>query len=279
MDRNFEQFGKRLKDYEEQPPKELWEKIDRRVSSGRNPYLVGAIVAASLCLIGFVGVMLFTPVRPENDKDIAVQDKVRTQTPKEDIEIRKEKNLFREEKIETRKENIAVERVRTEPEVLGEEVKVTLSEELANNMQSVVAKPVVKVDKISETKTAKPVAKAEGTKTEENGADAAVNVADKSPQTPEEELNRMVLFIPNAFTPSESTNNIFKPAQAEVSDYRMEIYNRQGVMVFASNEISCGWDGKYDGSLCLQGAYYYFVRFKDMKGMQHTQKGTLMLIK
>lgn len=279
MDRNFEQFGKRLKDYEEQPPKELWEKIDRRVSSGRNPYLVGAIVAASLCLLGFVGVMLFTPVRPENDKDIAVQDKVRTQTPKEDIGIRKEKNLFREEKIEIRKENIAVERVRTEHEGLGEEVKVTLSEELANNMQSVVAKSVVKVDKISETKTAKPVAKAEGTKTEENGADAAVNVADKSPQAPEEELNRMVLFIPNAFTPSESTNNIFKPAQAEVSDYRMEIYNRQGVMVFASNEISCGWDGKYDGSLCLQGAYYYFVRFKDMKGMQHTQKGTLMLIK
>lgn len=279
MDRNFEQFGKRLKDYEEKPPKELWEKIDRRVSSGRNPYLVGAIVAASLCLLGFVGVMLFTPVRPENDKDIAVQDKVRTQTPKEDIGIRKEKNLFREEKIETKKENIAVERVRTEPEVLGEEVKVTLSEELANNMQSVVAKPVVKTDKISEPKTAKLVAKAEGTKTEENGADAADNVADKSPQAPEEELNRMVLFIPNAFTPSESTNNIFKPAQAEVSDYRMEIYNRQGVMVFASNEISYGWDGKYDGSLCLQGAYYYFVRFKDMKGMQHTQKGTLMLIK
>ena len=101
----------------------------------------------------------------------------------------------------------------------------------------------------------------------------------KAPEISQRDTVRSQLFVPNAFTPLSDKNNLFKPAQADVSDYRMNIYNRQGVLVFDSEDITHGWDGRSKGEVCPSGTYVYVISFRDTEGKPHTQKGTLMLLK
>ena len=55
----------------------------------------------------------------------------------------------------------------------------------------------------------------------------------------------MTFYIPNAFTPDgDGTNEIFKCYGLNIEDFRMEIYNRWGEMVFESNDIDYGWNGR-----------------------------------
>jgi gliding motility-associated-like protein len=55
----------------------------------------------------------------------------------------------------------------------------------------------------------------------------------------------MTFFIPNAFTPNEDgTNEIYKCEGLNIEDFRMEIYTRWGELVFESNDIDYGWNGR-----------------------------------
>jgi gliding motility-associated-like protein len=70
------------------------------------------------------------------------------------------------------------------------------------------------------------------------------------------------LYLPNAFTPDgNGLNEVFLPVFAypdEVEEYRMEIYNRWGGLVFRSEEKTFGWDGRDAPS----GVYAYMVTYK-----------------
>ena len=87
------------------------------------------------------------------------------------------------------------------------------------------------------------------------------------------------LFIPNAFTPMQNTNNVFKPAFETLKTYEMHIYNRKGLLVFTSKDINNGWNGLYKGKLCEQGAYAYIIIFKNLEGKEYKQSGTVYLIR
>jgi gliding motility-associated-like protein len=55
----------------------------------------------------------------------------------------------------------------------------------------------------------------------------------------------MTFYLPNAFTPDGDGNNeIFKCYGLNIEDFRMEIYTRWGELVFESNDIDIGWNGK-----------------------------------
>lgn len=55
----------------------------------------------------------------------------------------------------------------------------------------------------------------------------------------------MTFFIPNAFTPDDNgTNEIYKCEGLNIEDFRMEIYTRWGELVFESNDIDYGWNGR-----------------------------------
>jgi gliding motility-associated-like protein len=95
----------------------------------------------------------------------------------------------------------------------------------------------------------------------------------------EDTINRLYLFIPNAFTPMENSNNIFKPAYCELRSYEITIYARNGKRVFRSNDINVGWDGKISGSYAPQGGYVYIIKFENLNGYSNTQKGTVTLIR
>jgi PKD repeat protein len=80
---------------------------------------------------------------------------------------------------------------------------------------------------------------------------------------------RKGLFVPNAFTPDYGQDKVrvFKPVGAEISEYRIQVYNTMGALVWESNSLDDGWDGinKYTGIACPQGVYIWviYARFTD----------------
>ncbi|MEO5999119.1 MAG: PKD domain-containing protein [Chitinophagaceae bacterium] len=88
------------------------------------------------------------------------------------------------------------------------------------------------------------------------------------------------IFVPNAFTPGKSTNNRFRPIPVGVSRIEMfQVYNRWGQLLFSSNDINIGWDGRFAGKDQDAGAYVWMVRGMDYMGKAIFKKGSLVLIR
>jgi gliding motility-associated-like protein len=69
-------------------------------------------------------------------------------------------------------------------------------------------------------------------------------------------------LVPNAFTPNnDGLNDCFGVAKwgGAVRNFRMNIYNRGGQLVFTSDEINKCWDGTVNGNLQASGTYVYQI--------------------
>ncbi len=89
------------------------------------------------------------------------------------------------------------------------------------------------------------------------------------------------LFIPNAFVPG-GANPVFLPQFAlagNISNYRMQIFNRWGGKVFESDQPDFGWDGMTDGNLLDTGVYFYLISFDQPDGKFEKRTGTVTLIR
>ena len=93
--------------------------------------------------------------------------------------------------------------------------------------------------------------------------------------------NCIIIQIPNAFTPdNDGKNDAFIPFMpAPLPNYRMQVYNRWGQLVFETKETKKGWDGSYQAKQQPSGTYVYQVSFKDFDGRQMKKSGTLILIR
>ena len=92
-------------------------------------------------------------------------------------------------------------------------------------------------------------------------------------------------YLPNAFTPNgDGLNDKFAAVQKYdyVNKYHMSIYNRWGQMIFETTDINNGWDGTYQGSPCMLGAYVYRIVYEEF-GQQPIESkvvaGTVMLVR
>lgn len=67
------------------------------------------------------------------------------------------------------------------------------------------------------------------------------------------------VYFPNAFTPSLSTNNVFRYYVDENDIYfiRFEIFDRWGTKVFLSEKLGEYWDGTYKGKPCDMSTFAY----------------------
>lgn len=88
------------------------------------------------------------------------------------------------------------------------------------------------------------------------------------------------LIVPNAFTPNEATNNIFKPTIIfpNSDSYQMVIVNRWGENVYSTTNPDDGWDGKLRGEIAPQGVYLYHITMSTPDG-DIKRKGSLLLIR
>ncbi len=88
------------------------------------------------------------------------------------------------------------------------------------------------------------------------------------------------LKLPNAFTPAKKSNNIFRLSNAfAVKEFKMNIYNRWGQLVFQTNDPSLGWNGMSKGVMQPAGTYVYMLSYFNLLSSRvETQKGTVVLI-
>ena len=93
--------------------------------------------------------------------------------------------------------------------------------------------------------------------------------------------NCAAVWIPNSFSPNaDGLNDIFKPIfPAPVANYRLQIYNRWGFLVFESTNPSIGWDGKYKSEIQPVAAYVYIITFRDIDGLGEQKTGIIMLVR
>lgn len=88
------------------------------------------------------------------------------------------------------------------------------------------------------------------------------------------------LYIPNTFTPNnDSKNDVFYAMSHQIDDFEMFIYNRWGQLVFHSENIFNGWDGRLNGIDQQIDVYVYKVIYTKShmeKKFQQTGRVTLL---
>ena len=53
---------------------------------------------------------------------------------------------------------------------------------------------------------------------------------------------------------------VFRPFYENVTEYKLQIFNRWGVLIYESDDLYKGWDGYFgDGKLAVQGVYVWKV--------------------
>lgn len=93
-------------------------------------------------------------------------------------------------------------------------------------------------------------------------------------------------FIPNKTgpqpdatpTPATIDQFFFPPVTEQVDKYKLQIFNRWGVLIFQSNDIMKGWDGYYKGRLVKQGVYVWLVEGKYSNGKPFRMSGDVTVL-
>lgn len=66
--------------------------------------------------------------------------------------------------------------------------------------------------------------------------------------------------MPNVFSPNgDGHNDRFLPLEVDGMDGVLDIYNRWGQLVFTTNALATGWDGRVNGIPAPDGTYYYIL--------------------
>lgn len=99
------------------------------------------------------------------------------------------------------------------------------------------------------------------------------------------------ITFPNAFTPGNNgptdgvydpdsfDNDIFHPLSQGVVDYKLQVFNRWGELLFETTEITKGWDGYYRGRLSKQDVYVWKAYARFVTGEEKRMSGDLTLLK
>ncbi|RYZ21525.1 MAG: T9SS type B sorting domain-containing protein [Chitinophagaceae bacterium] len=92
------------------------------------------------------------------------------------------------------------------------------------------------------------------------------------------------LYFPGAFTPNgDGKNDRFKAAHlpgVTVFAYELNVYNRWGELVFRTNRLDEGWDGRLSGKQQDSNLFVWYARYrKNAAAPEQFQKGSVLLIR
>ena len=86
--------------------------------------------------------------------------------------------------------------------------------------------------------------------------------------------------VPNAFTPGAAPNAIFKVVyKGNATLKKFVVYNRWGVKMYETTNITEGWDGTYNGKAQPMGVYVYTVEAVSSTGKRLVKQGNVTLIR
>ena len=85
-------------------------------------------------------------------------------------------------------------------------------------------------------------------------------------------------YIPTGFTPNnDRLNDAFVVKGMGILDFEMEVFNRWGLRVFYSNDMSQSWDGNINGVSAPEDTYTYRVFLQLPLGKVHEEWGSVTL--
>ena len=88
--------------------------------------------------------------------------------------------------------------------------------------------------------------------------------------------------MPNVFTPDgDGINDLFKAQGIDIIEFRMEIFDRWGELIYISNSIDDGWNGSSPDSdyYAPSGTYPYRIVAREHTGEVFELKGMVTLIR
>lgn len=93
---------------------------------------------------------------------------------------------------------------------------------------------------------------------------------------------KVKLFLPDAFSPNEDGINddlTLKGSFKRFTTFQIEIYNRWGIPVFTSNDVTNAWDGKYQNTTAPNDTYSYKIYAKLKDGQEFNKSGKFLLLR
>jgi gliding motility-associated-like protein len=107
-----------------------------------------------------------------------------------------------------------------------------------------------------------------------------LNCADTSSAQVIEISDASQIFIPNAFTPNnDGVNDVFRARGPDYEKFYLAIYNRWGELIFESERMKDGWDGKHRGKEQDPGVYGYYLKTSCDGNNEIFQKGNFTLVR
>jgi len=93
-------------------------------------------------------------------------------------------------------------------------------------------------------------------------------------------------FVPNPngpcdgyYTGGMNINEVFHPVYFGVMDFNLRIFNRDGELIFESNDVHRGWDGYINGTMAKPDVYIWKARGTFANGKPFMHYGNVTLVK
>lgn len=93
-------------------------------------------------------------------------------------------------------------------------------------------------------------------------------------------LDDPYLWVPTGFTPNgDGLNDIFLIGGIEIVEFDISIFDRWGRLIFSSNSMDKGWDGRAMNEDAPEGAYAFKINAVNNQGKKIARAGTVTLIR
>jgi gliding motility-associated-like protein len=93
-------------------------------------------------------------------------------------------------------------------------------------------------------------------------------------------LQKEKFRFPEVFTPNQDgVNEEFRCYSLFISEFEMKIFNAWGSVVFFSDGLDKGWDGKINTHPAPSGPYAYWAKGKDESGKEIEVRGSFTLVR
>jgi gliding motility-associated-like protein len=89
-------------------------------------------------------------------------------------------------------------------------------------------------------------------------------------------------YIPSAFSPNgDGKNPTFQPKGQYIKSFEMYIFDRWGMLLCHTTDLSHGWDGTIKGgsTIAQEDTYVYKILVTDSRNKQHSFVGNVTLLK
>ena len=113
------------------------------------------------------------------------------------------------------------------------------------------------------------------TVTDDDNCEATSIATLVDPLQPCYEIPEALFFAPNTFTPGGDEHNQTWFVVAEgisEQNFKLEIFNRWGELIWTSYDIRIGWDGTYNNSKIMDGTYIWKVEYQELDNSEKKTK-------